>query len=816
MFVLVWLGCIISSLADEGVLVGLQWSSVRLGPTANRSKLVHSALRHLLDPEMMLQRARLGRTQPAHDGDYMYIELGEAAVRTSSCSDRKLVDRAARNEEGYVLWEERVAPSGTSRLRLAAATARGAVFGMGRALRLGKIASTLAIDGSVGKTYTLVPPLASGGGCVVHAPAPYQRVRGHQLSTWAFSLSPWPEAIEAHIRELAVFGTNMIEAAHIDLARGDLPKLADLADITQKLSLNFSIWYPLGARANDTDAILNAISHVESIFVPGGDGGPDMAPELLLQQCEGLGRQVQRTHPDAGIWVSAQEFSADNMTDFYRLLAERRQGSAIVGAVYGPHTRSPLLDFVDKVPDAFPVRQYPDIAHTIQAEFEVPDWDSAFAWTHGRQAVNPSPQRFHRIATLRQNSSYVSGPNERKLVGFGAYSEGANDDVNKVVWSAVAADSMPAESIVAEYSKYFFGADAGPTMARVLFALEDNWKGQLKTRVNRTLDVVAMIETVANGQSNNLTREWRFQMYAFRAYFDAHVAVRLAFEESSVATAIGAILSGSPDALAAAESALTQTAPESTKGQLQRLRSGVDTWARRLNNSVGGTFVQAQSPGLNLDTLDAAITDKIYLLNAIRAARKLPTAAEQLAAATRNVRRAAGLPEGSGGLVDVLGSADASARPRLAPGEGAWSDPAFYFTPLQATAPKLLSSAPRNWQTFSHPFFDASLEVRYEGLSSGVDYNVTIVRYGCPPPESGVCPTSGHVSRMVQLTANGFELHNFQPAPFPTKPVSFVVPAAVVAAGGGNITLKWIQEQGIRGNGQGGFICTVELARALV
>jgi hypothetical protein len=45
-------------------------------------------------------------------------------------------------------------------------------------------------------------------------------------------------------------------------------------------------------------------------------------------------------------------------------------------------------------------------------------------------------------------------------VGFSAYSDGTNDDVNKIVWSATAWNSSSLVSeVVGQYSKYFISSD---------------------------------------------------------------------------------------------------------------------------------------------------------------------------------------------------------------------------------------------------------------------------------------------------------------------------------------------------------------------
>ena len=114
------------------------------------------------------------------------------------------------------------------------------------------------------------------------------------------------------------------------------------------------------------------------------------------------------------------------------------------GIVYGPHVHVPLTQFLDMAPDGMPVRQYPDLCHMIESQFEVPRWDPAFTLTYRRLAVSPSPRRFYDIVTLRTNATYTAhslpGGSNGHLIGFGAYSEGTSDDLNKVIWSVVGSD----------------------------------------------------------------------------------------------------------------------------------------------------------------------------------------------------------------------------------------------------------------------------------------------------------------------------------------------------------------------------------------
>src|SRR5437588_1918279 len=82
------------------------------------------------------------------------------------------------------------------------------------------------------------------------------------------------------------------------------------------------------------------------------------------------------------------------------------------------------------VPAKYPIRNYPDITHSRQCQFPVPDWDVAFAVTEGRESINPRPE--DQAIIFKKTQPYT--------IGFLTYSEGCNDDVNKTIWSALGWD----------------------------------------------------------------------------------------------------------------------------------------------------------------------------------------------------------------------------------------------------------------------------------------------------------------------------------------------------------------------------------------
>ena len=58
------------------------------------------------------------------------------------------------------------------------------------------------------------------------------------------------------------------------------------------------------------------------------------------------------------------------------------------------------------------------------------------------------------------------------------YAKGIGDDVNKVVWSLLAAEpSLTVLEIVQQYARYHFGSEHEATATEVIVGLERNWAG---------------------------------------------------------------------------------------------------------------------------------------------------------------------------------------------------------------------------------------------------------------------------------------------------------------------------------------------------
>src|SRR5207248_2946248 len=273
-------------------------------------------------------------------------------------------------------------------------------------------------------------------------------------------------------------------------------------------------------------AVFQKLPRVDAVFVPGGDPGhtqPKYVMALLEKQTENL----HRYHPKAQMWVSPQGFTQDWLDEFFGILREQKP-AWLSGIVFGPQIRISLPQLRAAVPSQYPIRHYPDITHSRQCQYPVPDWDTAFAVAEARECINPRPM----------GEAAIFRATQRDTIGFLTYSEGCNDDVNKAVWSALGWNpNMPVIDILRDYGRYFIGADYADGFAQGLLALEENWHGPLLA--NEAIDTtLAQFQAMEQSASPLTLKNWRFQQALFRAYYDAYTRRRLIYETALEARAM--------------------------------------------------------------------------------------------------------------------------------------------------------------------------------------------------------------------------------------------------------------------------------------
>jgi hypothetical protein len=638
--------------------------------------------------------------------------------------------------------------------------------------------------------------------------APKYAVRGHQLGyrpkTNAYdgwTVPMWDQ----YIRELAIFGANTIElipprsddapdSPHFPLPQMDM--MVEQSRIANEYGLDVSIWYPAMDADYSNPATVNfalkewgevfrKLPRVDAVFVPGGDPG-HTRPKYLLALLEKQAANLHRYHPKAQMWVSPQSFDKAWLDEFYALLDA--QPSWLAGVVYGPQVRGSIDELRARAPKRYPVRFYPDITHSIHSEFPVPDWDFAFATTEGREVVNPRP--LDEAAIFRRYAPHS--------IGFVTYSEGCNDDVNKFVWSGLGWNpDAHVSDILREYSRFFIGPDLEETFTKGLLALEQNWAGPVMSNRN----IAATLVDFQNMEAHATPQQklsWRFQEALYRANYDAWVQRRLTEETKQESFAVGILASGSPNAPDAAEQILdrdTRTADDSA------IRARVFELAEALFQSI---HMQLSVPryqaialgrGANLDALDFALNDRVWLKNELKRIGALPDGPERQAA----IRRIAHWKDAEpGGFYDDLGDPEAS--PHLLRGEPYAKDPDFLHSPMTGFGAKTPQEGWRvSWYTDAETLGETPLRMQYKGLDKTAQYRVRVV-YG------------GDTKVPIRLTANGrLEIHPFRGRPNPPEPLEFDIPAEATQAG--ELVLEWTRPPGLGGNGRGVQVAEVWLIR---
>ena len=672
-------------------------------------------------------------------------------------------------------------------------TPRATLFAVGKLLRTLKMRrDLLAIEGDVGI-----------------ATEPCYQLRGHQLgyrpktnSYDGWDLATW----EQYIQDLAVYGCNAVELIPPrsddapDSPLFPLPPLTMMEAMSRLLAeydIDVWIWYPMidsdysdektvSSALKEREEVFSSLPRIDNLFVPGGDPGhtpPRFFIEFVAKQAELL----RRYHPQAGIWVSPQSFPANWLEEFLAIL--RAEPDWLTGVVFGPQIRVPLPQLRELVPDRYPIRLYPDITHSRQCQFPVPNWDMAFAFTEGRECINPRPHQMTIIA--RRLLPFT--------IGFVTYSEGCNDDVNKIVWNVLGWDpGTEPEEILRDYSRYFISEELAEAFAQGLLALEGNWEGPLLTN-GRVRTMLLQFQEIERRAPPQVRLNWRFQMALYRAYYDAYIQARLfyerqleerALEELRAARQMGSLL-----AIERAEAILDEAIANPIcldwRARIFELAEALFQ-SIRMQLSVERYFAIHVERGANLDTLDHPLNNRLWLKSQFAKIRSIEEEEERL----KHIEEILNWTNpGVGGFYIDMGSPESL---RLAVGGKDFEeDPELRETPHIGFGFHL--QGPISWWTHLETLYDNPLRICISGLDSKARYRLRVV-YG------------GDRVIRIRLVANEtIEIHPFIEKPRPPRPLEFDIPAE--ATKDGILMLTWYPEPGLGGNGRGCQVSELWLMR---
>lgn len=455
--------------------------------------------------------------------------------------------------------------------------------------------------------------------------APEYAIRGHQLGyrATANSYDGWTAAqYEQYIRELTLFGVNAVEnipfqdareSPHFTLPRDRMNE--EISDVCARYGLDYWLWTPADFDLNlverreaalvQLEEMAARLPRLDAIFVPGGDPGANPAP-LVFPYLEDIATRIRRHHPRAQVWVSLQQFKAPDIDWVFTQL----QGTTFewFGGLVGGPSSPPLEVLRSKLPVQYALRDYPDITHVVRSQFPLA-WDPAFNFTLGREPINPRPLFY---AALHDRIA----PHTNGAI---TYSDGAHDDVNKVIWSqrAWSRERQPMD-VLRDYARVFFGAPATDASAEGIAALERNWEGPL--RLNAGVDATLRHWQTLRTAHPALEGNWRWQMALFRAYYDAYTKQREHREQQDEEAAMVALRTaqslGSARALSAARAALRQSEEAPCCAELRR---DLDTLAAslfqsiRLQTSVERYGASGAERGAVMDFVDHPLNNRWWL-----------------------------------------------------------------------------------------------------------------------------------------------------------------------------------------------------------
>jgi hypothetical protein len=696
--------------------------------------------------------------------------------------------------EGYRVALNRTGRAAPTVLVLGA-DSRGVLFGVGRLLRELRMAA-----GSI-----RVPD----GFAVVSAPQ--VALRGHQLGYRpktnaydAWDVPMW----EQYIRDLAVFGTNAIElipprsddapdSPHFPLPQIDM--MIEMSRLADEYGQDVWIWYPaldkdygdpsqVEAALKEWADVFSKLPRINAIFVPGGDPGHTQ-PKHLMALLEKQTASLHKYHPKAEMWMSPQGFTKEWMDEFYAIV--KAEPTWLAGIVFGPQVRDSLPVLRANLPKRYRIRHYPDITHSLRSQYPVQDWDIAHALTSNREQINPRP--VDQALIFRSLLPSVSD--------FITYSEGANDDVNKFVWSGLGWDpKIDVVQILREYSRYFLGDRYTDPFAQALIALERNWQGPLASNasVYSTLEQFQSMERAAAPRD---LRNWRFQQALYRAYYDAYVRSRLLHETAIEERAVDRLRSASRGGSALAIADARRILDEAQQKPAPEWRLRVHTLAEALFQSIRQQLsveryrAIAVGRGATLDSLETPLNNRGWLLARFDEISGLPSEDDRLAAIDRIVRWT---DAGPGGYYDDLGNP--TQQPHLVRGLSYEQDPQRFKSTMTGFGYR--PDWRLSWMTHAESFWDTPLQMRYTNLDRSAPYRIRIVYAG----------DVFSMTTMIRLVANEkYEVHPPIRKESPVKPVEFDIPAE--ATRGGELTLTFSAPPGMGSAGRGNQIAEVWLMK---
>jgi len=454
---------------------------------------------------------------------------------------------------------------------------------------------------------------------------------------------------------------------------------------------------------------------------------------------------------------------------------------------FGPQSRESMEQQRAKIPAVYPVEFYPDTAHAMHSQFPVPAWDPVYALTEGREPINPRPAGFEHI--YKHFYPYNNG--------FIVYSEGVNDDINKVLWGGWGWSlQRPTHDTLLDYARYFFHATSAEDeqIARAMEGLEHNWDGPLLHNAS----IVPTLNTLEQLHPALSAKNWRWDSLLYRASYDRFVQIKRARELASEKAALQSVADeslSSEQRIARARHTLRDSTPNAEEqklhGTLSRLAADLFRECG-LQLSVKLYGASNWERGANFDRVDTPLNNRTWMEAEFTKAEALQGRA-QLQKLYDIAHWSHPAP---GALYDDLG--DPTNEPHLVQGKGWQTDPELYHTAINGIADETLEKGWRfSWLDYAETLYEQPLRLHYTSLKTGIGYTVRITYAG----EEYKLP--------MELKANQVVLHPFRTRTSNPEQIEFSIDSMLIK--NGELTLEWNRPYGAGGGGRGGQVAEVWL-----
>ncbi|WP_205164649.1 MULTISPECIES: hypothetical protein [Arenibacter] len=637
-------------------------------------------------------------------------------------------------------------------------------------------------------------------------------IRGHQMGYRpktnaydAFSVQQFDD----YIRDMAIFGANSIEImpprtdddfTNVHMKIPAIQMIAEQSKICDRYGMDVWMWYPnMGSDYTDPDSlkveieerrqVFKAIPRLDALFVPGGDPG-DLEPDELFNWLKIEANLLREYHPNAKIWVSPQVFRPTKawFDAFYGHI--NKEYSWLGGVVFGPWIKTPIKEITERINPGIPIRRYPDITHNLSSQYPIPHWDLAYAITLGRESINPRPQ----------DQKLIHNAFDQYAQGSISYSEGTNDDVNKIVWSDQDWDpETPVMETLRDYARYFIGAKYTETVSQGLMALENNLRGPLLNN-DGVITSLQQWQNLEKQASKEVLGNFRFQMGLIRAYFDAYQYRRLIYETEleqqareilSKAKGLGPI-----KVMEEAKEILykAKKEPVMTEWKNRCLALADDLFA-----SIGAQLTvekhfAAGGRGNFIDNIDVPLNDGMWLIDQLEIIEKNGTEHEKLVAINQLLARN---NPGPGGYYDNFGSP--RSWNRVVSNHSYAEDPGGLKSPRVSFGVGLKGeewvheitaigfdghTTPLSWMNQVTTLYDEPLKMVYKDLDPNGAYVIKVAY-------------TGRFRSKIKLTAENTLVHDFITTG--VQPIyEFKIPTAALQDG--VLELEWTCGEGERGS----------------